>query len=122
MAESVYASLVEEFRHQNEVAVVIVNELSIITEVNDVFLAVLGFAREDIVGQPLMRIVPDHMLDAHHLGFARFVETGKARLLGQLLTMPVLHASGEILQAEICIEAWRENGEWTFGATIQPVS
>ena len=116
------SSLVQQLRHTNEVAVVIADDQGYIREVNDRFAADLGFAREEIVGQQITRIIPEEMRDAHHMGFGRFLETGRSHILGQLLQLPVKHGSGPAIQAEICIEAWQEHGKWILGATIQPLT
>lgn len=63
--------------------------------------AVFGYAREEMLGQTLTRIIPEHLRAAHHAGFRRAVDSGQARLGGAALTTRAVHKDGHALYLEI---------------------
>lgn len=104
-----------------EVAWVGVNHSGEVRRINRAFTEWLGWRAEDIVGRPLLNLVPAPMRDAHNVGFARFVEFGRGTLLGQPVILPVLTAAGGTVTTETYIQARRVGNEWSFGAQMAPL-
>lgn len=102
--------------------VVIANEQGCITYVNEPFLALFQWKREEITGKPLTTIIPPNLHDAHNLGFSRFLMTEKPTLLNQPLQLMAVTKEGVQFNAEHTITAEKENGHWIFGAVIRPLT
>lgn len=113
---------IEEIRRETDVPVVIADHQGIITQVNERFEAVFGWQAHDIIGKPLSTVIPPSLHDAHHLGFSRFLTTGKPTLLNQLLKLKAVKKDGREFDAEHFIVAEERDGQWVFGATIKPIA
>ena len=111
----------DELLKTSDAPVVLVDQRGSVTFVNDRFSEVFGWARGEIVGKPLTAIIPRDFHDAHHLGFSRFITTEKATLLGQSLKLKAMAKDGRVFDAEHFILGERREGQWVFGATIQPI-
>lgn len=111
---------IEELKRENTLPVVISNHEGFISYVNRRFEEVFGWKSKEAVGQPLTVIIPKNLHDAHHLGFSRFLATGKPTLLNQPLKLRAVTKSGREFESEHFIIAERNGGHWMFGATIRP--
>ena len=98
-----------------------VDRHGLIESINSRFTEEFGWTAEAVVGRPLTAIMPPAFRDAHNLGFARFLQYGRASILSQPVRLPVLTADGETVLTETCIEAGRHEESWRFGATMAPV-
>jgi PAS domain S-box-containing protein/excisionase family DNA binding protein len=111
---------IDEIVDQDEPAVVIADQRGFITRVNAAFERIFGWSAGEIIGRPLSTIIPPNLRDSHHLGFSRFLTTGKPTLLNRPLTLTAVRKDGKQFESEHVIVAERRDGEWTFGATIRP--
>lgn len=107
-------------KQRDDVAVILADQDGIITFVNATAERILGWRPADLVGQPITVLIPPRYRDAHNLGFARFLRTGKATLHNRTLYLTALHRDGHEFPAEHQIFAERQGTEWVFGATIRP--
>jgi PAS domain S-box-containing protein len=112
---------INEVKRISEVPVVVADHDGIITYVNKAFGALFGWAPKEIIGQTLTAIIPPNLHDAHHLGFSRFVTTGKATLINQPLRLKAVTKDGKEFDAEHVIIAEEHQGQWMFAATIRPL-
>ena len=112
---------IEEIQRETGVPGVIADHQGIITHVNERFEAVFGWQAREIIGKPLATIIPSNLHDAHHLGFSRFLTTGKPTLLNQPLKLRAITKAGREFDAEHVITAEQRQGQWVFGATIRPL-
>lgn len=112
---------IRELRKETGVPVVIADEEGLINYVNQRFEKVFGWPANEIVGRPLTTIIPRNLHDAHHLGFSRFLTTGKPTLLNQALKLKAVTKAGQEFEAEHMIIAEREKNQWIFGASIRPL-
>ena len=112
---------IDELRRQPGAPLIFANSAGYITEINDAFREAYGWDTSELVGRPLTTIIPPGFHDAHHLGFARFLTTGKPTILDQSLTLDVVRKDGRVVPAVHRILAERVGGAWTFAASITPV-
>lgn len=112
---------IDELMRQTEVPAVTADHQGSIIKVNARFEAVFGWKEADIVGKPLTTLIPKSLHDAHHLGFSRFLTTGKPTLLNQPLKLKAVTKAGREFDAEHFILAEQHDGQWVFGATIRPL-
>lgn len=110
----------EQVRALTGVPVVVVDDRSVIVEVNADFERVFGWSREEAVGRSLNIIIPPALRDAHNMGFARFLSTGVTTLLGRELSLPAIDKSGREFPALHYIVGEKKEEGWTFAASIRP--
>ena len=84
--------------------------------------ALLGHRAEDAVGRSLTMIIPEHLRAAHEAGWKRAVNAGKARLAGQAVEIPALHADGHEVPVDLSLSMWFEDGRPMFGALLRDVT
>ncbi len=76
------------------VAVIEVGADGLITWVSRPIVEITGHAAGDLIGQPLVDLVPERMRAAHVEAFGRFIARRRSGLDGGPLTLPALHADG----------------------------
>ncbi len=104
----------------NSKPLVVANRYGIITHVNKEFEKLFMWELNDIVGQPLLVIIPEHLRDAHNLGFSRFITTETPTLLDKPLNLMAVKKNGEQFNALHLIRAIKDADEWVFCANISP--
>lgn len=60
----------------------------------DLVLSMLGWTRDDLVGQRIIAIIPPRFREQHLVGFTRGLLSGENALLGQRLPLHALHRDG----------------------------
>ncbi len=110
----------EQVRALTDVPVVVVDDRSVIVEVNTKFEEVFGWLRGEAVGRSLSLIIPPALRDAHHIGFSRFLSTGESVLLGRDLSLPAIDRHGREFSAVHRIVGEKKEGGWRFAASIRP--
>jgi len=109
---------IDNLKAETHIPVIIVDHHGIVVHINQIFEKKLGWQKEVLIGQTLTTIIPDHLKDAHHMGFSRFLLTGKPTILNQPLKLKILTGDGKEADAEHFIIAENINGNWVFGAKI----
>lgn len=112
---------IEELKRKTDLPVVLADDQGCIRYMNGRFEAVFGWTQKEIIGRPLSTLIPSYLHDAHHLGFSRFLTTGKPTLMDQPLKLKAVSKDGREFEAEHVISAERVDGRWVFGATIRPL-
>ncbi|MBI5629315.1 MAG: PAS domain S-box protein [Elusimicrobia bacterium] len=112
---------IEDVARRTDVPVIVADHNGNITDINPSFTEIFGWSRTEILGRPLTVIIPKDLRDAHHLGFSRFLSTGKPTLLNQALKLKAIKKDGREFDAEHYIAAEHDGKHWTFAATIRPL-
>ena len=81
-----------------------------------------GHRAADMVGQFISMLMPPEFRAAHDTGFARFVETGKPRLVGTTVEVIATDVSGRRFPIELSLGSTGERAERTLTAVIRDVS
>ena len=111
---------IDALKTESNIPVIIVDHDGIIVHINQMFEKTWGWKKDVLIGQMLTTIIPDTLKDAHHMGFSRFLLTGKPTILNQTIELNILKMDGKEEGAEHFIIAEKINGNWVFGATIKP--
>jgi PAS domain S-box-containing protein len=114
-----YPQTVTEILAAKDLPVVAIDQTGLFTFVNGTFENTYGWTAKELVGQSVTQIMPPYMRDAHRVGFARYLTTERATLLGKALALPVYYKDGRIVDAEHYILGEKLNGDWRFAAIIQ---
>jgi PAS domain S-box-containing protein len=91
-------------------AVVVADASGCVVEFNPAAERIFGYRREEALGRTLAElIVPPALRERHTHAFARFVETGEARLLGRRIELTGMRADGSEFPVELALS--RVEGE-----------
>lgn len=99
--------------------VILADQYGIVFYINALFESAFGWTEQDIVHKPLLRIIPEHLHDAHNVGFSRFITTEIPMILKKSLKLEIVTKQGDILTSTHFICAVKENDDWIFGANIE---
>ncbi|HEU0246326.1 MAG TPA: GAF domain-containing protein, partial [Gaiellaceae bacterium] len=91
-------------------AVVVADASGCVVEFNPAAERIFGYSRDEALGRTLAElIVPPSLRERHLRAFARFVETGEARLLGRRIELTGMRADGSEFPVELALS--RVEGE-----------
>jgi len=83
----------------------------------------LGWPVEELVGRPLLTIIPPRLRAIHQAGFQRYLTTHISRLIGQPVRVPALRRDGTEADVELSLTAFRlEDGKDLFLAALRDLS
>jgi diguanylate cyclase (GGDEF)-like protein/PAS domain S-box-containing protein len=103
-------------------AVVTVDEEGRITEFNPAAERTFGFARAQVIGQPIDVIIPHPLREQRPPRLGRYLGGGEALALGQRLERPALCADGTELPVEISVTPTFEGGRTIYTAFIRDIT
>ena len=104
-------------------AVVSIDEDGKIISWNSQAEPTFGRAAEDAIGHDLADlIVPPALREAHRNGMARYLQSGKATILGKRIEVPGLRADGTEFPMELTISKLLQSGRHYFTAYIRDIS
>ena len=112
---------IDALKTETNIPVIIVDHNGTVVYINQIFEKKFGWQKDALIGETLTTLIPDNLKDAHHMGFSRFLLTGKPTILNQPLNLKILKMDGKETDAEHIITAEKINGNWVFGAKITPL-
>ena len=94
-----------------------------ITEFNPAAERTFGYRRDKVLGQQLADvIIPPALREGHRHGFARYLATGEARVLGKRIEMTALRADGSEFPAELAITRISLDGPPSFTGYLRDIT
>jgi PAS domain S-box-containing protein len=103
--------------------IVTIDHEACITEFNPAAERTFGHRREDVVGKPLADvIVPPSSREDHRRGFARYLATGEARVLGRRIEMTAVRADGREFPVELAITRIPTDGPPSFTGYLRDIT
>jgi PAS domain S-box-containing protein len=94
-----------------------------ITDFNSAAERTFGYRRQDVIGLPLADvIVPPSLREQHRTGFARYLATGEARVLGQRIEIRGMKADGSEFPVELAITPITLHGFPFFTAYLRDIT
>ena len=94
-----------------------------ITEFNTAAQRTFGYRRDEIVGKHLAdTIVPPSLREQHHLGFAHYMATGEARMIGRRIEMTAVRADGSEFPVELSITRSPLEGPPSFTGYLRDIT
>jgi diguanylate cyclase (GGDEF)-like protein/PAS domain S-box-containing protein len=104
-------------------AFISIDEDGLIREWNPQAERLFGWAREEIMGRPVVQtIIPRRHRDDHLRAVARFLASGQLPAGARRLEVEGLRRDGTEVPIELSISALREGGEWRFHAFVRDIS
>ena len=85
--------------------------------------SLFGYPAEQVVGRDMAElIVPPVYREQHRQGMARFMATGKQKVIGKRLELLGMRADGTEFPMELTIGSLREDGKYLFSAYIHDIT
>lgn len=115
----------ERFRAVAETAadaVIVADGDGRIVQFNRAAEEIFGHASDDVVGEPLTVLMPERYREDHVHGLERFMETGKAQVVGRTVEMEGLRADGSEFPCELSVSTWEAGGGTYFAGILRDVT
>jgi PAS domain S-box-containing protein len=104
-------------------AVVSMNQGGAITDWNPQAERIFGWTRDEALGRPVDEtIMPERYRQAHRAGLARYLSTGKARVLNRRIELAALRRSGKEFPIELAITPICQGDTVSFSAFIRDLT
>ena len=103
--------------------VVTIDHQGRITEFNPTAERVFGYRRDEALGKHLAdAIIPPSLRDQHRAGFARYLATGEARVLGKHIELTAMRADGTEFPIELAISRIAMDGPPAFTGYMRDIT
>jgi PAS domain S-box-containing protein len=114
------SGLVHAIIENNFDACVVTNECGCIIAVNNAFMKLFGYDnRQEILGQSISMLMPDHHSGDEHCGLVRYVRTGAQRPVDRSIkNLVACRKNGTLFPIRLKLNEWRSEGVCVFFATI----
>jgi PAS domain S-box-containing protein len=104
-------------------SIVTIDHEGCITEFNPAAERTFGYRRADVMGRPLAEvIIAPSLRDAHRRGFARYLATGEATVLGKRIEMTAVRADGTEFPVELTITRIPSDGPPAFTGYLRDIT
>jgi PAS domain S-box-containing protein len=103
-------------------AVVSIDEDSKILFVNPATTTIFGYDTPELIGRPLMMLMPESLRKLHEAGFRRYLGTGERHLNWQGAELTALRKNGQEFPVEVSFGEMISNGHKVFTGFIRDIS
>jgi PAS domain S-box-containing protein len=124
-AEAALAASEERFRAlavSAKDAIVSADQEGCITYFNPGAEHIFGHDASEVTGSPLTLLMPERFREAHRSGFARYLASREARVVGHTLELVGLRRDGSEFPVELSLAAWQREDQVAFTAILRDVS
>ena len=103
--------------------IVTIDHEGCITEFNPAAERTFGYRRDEVLGRQLADIIiPPALRERHRQGFARYLATGEARVLGKRIEMTAVRADGSEFPVELAITRIPLDGPPSFTGYLRDIT
>ncbi|MGA8859375.1 MAG: PAS domain S-box protein [Candidatus Sulfotelmatobacter sp.] len=103
--------------------IVTIDHEGCITEFNPAAEHTFGYRRDEVLGRHLADvIIPPSLRERHRQGFARYLATGEARVLGKRIEMTAVRADGSEFPVELAIARIPLDGPPSFTGCLRDIT
>jgi PAS domain S-box-containing protein len=103
--------------------IVTINHEGRITEFNPAAEHTFGYRRDEVLGKHMADvIIPPSLREKHRQGFARYLATGEARVLGKRIEMTAVRADGSEFPVELAITRIPLEGPPSFTGYVRDIT
>jgi diguanylate cyclase (GGDEF)-like protein/PAS domain S-box-containing protein len=114
--------LADNFANAMHLALIVADRQGVIRFANPAFCEMFGYLPDEIICEPLTRIIPERMRGAHMAGMSNVAAGSKPGLAGKAVEVSAIRSDGSEFPIEITLATWSEQGEFWAGATIRDIS
>ncbi|MGA7630561.1 MAG: PAS domain S-box protein [Terriglobales bacterium] len=103
--------------------IVTIDHEGCITEFNPAAEHTFGYRRDEVLGKHLAdAIIPPSLREKHRQGFARYLATGEARVLGKRIEMTAVRADGSEFPVELAVTRIPLEGPPSFTGYLRDIT
>jgi PAS domain S-box-containing protein len=102
--------------------VVTIDAESTVRYANDAVEDLFGYSAEELVGDSLATVIPDHLEAAHFEAIARYVREGDRRLDWEWIELPARHRDGHEVPIGVSFGEFTVDGETRFTGVIRDIT
>lgn len=103
-------------------AIIVANRSGEIVLWNEAAGRIFGFTIDEIMGQSLTHIMPDHFKKRHGGGINRFIETGNPTITRGKLELEGLRKDGRKIPIELSLASWKTEEDRFFTIIIRDIT
>jgi PAS domain S-box-containing protein/diguanylate cyclase (GGDEF)-like protein len=81
-----------------------------------------GYSKEEILGKPLLQLIPDRYKEAHQRGLQKALETSEYSVIGKTVELSGVRKDGSEFPLELSLGVWSSEGKTQFSAIIKDIS
>jgi PAS domain S-box-containing protein len=83
---------------------------------------IFGYMAEEMVGQAIVRIMPEPFREAHQKGMERVIQSGEANLIGRTTELIGLRKGGEEFPLELSLSNWKTKEGSFFTGILRDIT
>jgi PAS domain S-box-containing protein len=81
-----------------------------------------GYSKEEMMGEPLITIIPERYRDSHSRGFAHACRSDEYNIIGRSVELAGLHKNGHEFPVELSLGVWIQDGKKFFSGIVHDIS
>jgi PAS domain S-box-containing protein len=94
-----------QFTEASQDAIVVANQHGVITLFNAAAQRTFGYTEEEVLGKPVTILMPTEFQESHREGFARYLATREAHVVGRTVELRGQRKNGEIFHLDLSLTA-----------------
>ncbi|MBF0159282.1 MAG: bacteriohemerythrin [Magnetococcales bacterium] len=117
-SEERYHSLVQSTSD----AIITVDQTGLVVFWNHGAQSCFGYQASEMMGRPVLCIIPDPYRERHEQALQRLIRTGQPRLFGRVVELEGVHRDGHLFPIEVSLSSWTAQGQRYFSAIIRDIA
>ena len=82
---------------------------------------IFGYSEAEILGEPLLRLIPERFHAAHQAGMERIRTGGELRVIGRTVELIGQHKDGRELALELSLSRWETSSGWFITGIVRDI-
>ena len=103
-------------------AIITIDEESTILFVNSAVEKIFGYAPQEVLGQSLTLLLPDHLQHLDQAGLKEYIKTSQGHISWEAVELPGLHKNGHEIPLEISFGESSQKGKHLFTGIIRDIT
>lgn len=103
-------------------AIILADDHGRILSCNKAAERMFGYRDDEVMGQPLLLLMPVRYRDAHQRGLERITSTGETRLIGRTIELEGLRKDGTEFPIELSLASWTSEKRVFYSGIIRDTS
>jgi len=84
--------------------------------------AIFGYGEEEVLGKPIVFVMPERYRDAHKRGLERFGSTGEPHVMGRTVELHGLRKDGSEFPLELSLSSWKADEAIFYNGIIRDIT